>query len=243
MDNILMMDFELNKPLTYLSKFKEMLNNDGWNLDMFWAKDYSSDNKPTLDDKINSANLLLIRKPLTFLSSQLAIGKIQEAVLKEKKNLLLMMTYIDLETNSLLRNFLKPFNIIPSGIKAIDTKTNQDNKRMVIYHKKNKCFLHDELFKNVNKILIPDAINLFVDSPAKILIRGNPSTEAVNTLGIDESEPTGSDIIVGAYHEEKGRLITINSTLFLDNYFDFNKPFIKNIMTWLRTDKKQKKKQ
>jgi hypothetical protein len=67
MDTILFMDFELNKPLTYLNKFKKMIRDEGYNLDLFWAKDYSSEKKPSIDDKINSSEFLVIRKPLTFL--------------------------------------------------------------------------------------------------------------------------------------------------------------------------------
>jgi hypothetical protein len=235
MANILFMDFELNMPLTYLNKFTKLLKTDNWYLDMFWAKDYMKKKRPTLDEKIKSYNILLIRKPMTFLSSKVAVEKIQKAILRDNKRLLLMLTFLDYETLDMLKDFLEPFNIIPTEIRAIDYKTNQDNRKSVIYHKKNKCFNHDELFKNVSKIVIPDATHLYVEPPAKILIRGNPSTEPFYTTGNIKNAPSGSDLIVGAYYEESGRMLIVNSTVFLDNYFDFNRPFIKNVIKWLTT--------
>ena len=138
MNNILFMDFELNQPLAYLTKFKKMLASDGWNLDMFWAKDYASDNKPSFDDKLNGSNFLFIRKPLTFLSSPNVRKKIQEAVLDRKKSLLLMMSFADKESLDLIRDFLEPFKIEPSDVRAIDNVTNLKGKRSVVFHKKNK---------------------------------------------------------------------------------------------------------
>jgi hypothetical protein len=242
MENILFMDFELNKPLTYLDKFNQLLKKDGWILDMFWVKDYSQEKKPSLDDKINNSDLLFIRKPLTFLSSPTATEKIQNAILKNNKNLLLMMTYSDYETFDMLKNFLIPFNITLSEFRAFDIKTYQEHERSVIFHKKNKCFNHKELFKGINKVLIPDASHLVVEPPANVLIRGNPSTETSKSFGGREEGPKGSDIIVGAYYEESGKILVVNSTVFLDNFFDFNKPFIKNIMGWLDSNNPKKKK-
>ena len=87
MENILFMDFELNQPLGLLSKFKHWLVREGWTVDMFWAKDYAQEQKkkPSFDEKLQSSNLLFIRKPLTFLTSPNVRKKLQEVVLKEKK--------------------------------------------------------------------------------------------------------------------------------------------------------------
>ena len=144
-----------------------------------------------------------------------------------------MYTFPDMETLELLNSFLKPFNIQISEIQIIDHETNLKNKREVIYHKKNNCFLHDELFKDVNKIVISDAYHIYLDSPAKNLIRGNPSTKLQFLMSTEEAEMRGSEINVSVYYEETCRVMLINSTLFLDKYFDFNKKFIKNIITWL----------
>ena len=123
--------------------------------------------KPSFDDKISNFEFLIIRKPLTFLTSTQAREKIQNAILKDKKNLLIMYTYYDLESFEVLYNFLKPFNIIPSEIKIIDHKTNLKNKNVVVFHKKNKCFMHDTLFDGVTKLVISDPRHLTVEPPAK----------------------------------------------------------------------------
>ena len=180
MNNILLMDFELNKPLTLLNKFKTFLRNEGWAVDMFLAKDYSDGKKPSLDDKINSAQFILIRKPLTFLNSPKVTKKLQDAVLKDKKSLLLMLTFLDKESLNLIQNFLKPFKITPSEIKIIDQITNLNNKRSVVYHKKNNCFVNDIFFKQVAKIVVPDANVLYIEPPSEVMIRGNPSTETTH---------------------------------------------------------------
>ncbi len=238
MENILFMDFELNQPLTLLNKFDSWLQKEGWKLDMFWAKDYTKKDKPTFDEKLGSSDFLFIRKPLTFLTSPNVREKLQKAILKNKKSLLLMMSFSDRETLDLLREFLKPFNIEPSDVRAIDDVTNLQGKRSVIFHKKNNCFEHSEIFKRVNKIVIPDANLLFIEPPSKILIRGNPSTDIFSHNPINKPELKGSNIIVGAYYEETGKIIVVNSSIFLDKYFDFNKPFIKNVMNWLSLEKK-----
>jgi hypothetical protein len=235
MENILFLDFELNQPLALLNKFKHWLRKEGWKLEMFWAKDYSPEQnqKPTFDEKLQTSNLLFIRKPLTFLTSPNVRKKIQHAVLNDKKNLLLMMSFTDIETLEILKEFLIPFKIEPSDIRAMDEKTNLDERRSVVFHKKNKCFSHNEIFNRVQKVVIPDANILYLKPPAKILIRGNPSTETYSLFPDESNGPKGSDVIVGAYYEDSGRVIVVNSSVFLDNYFDFNKPFIKNVMNWL----------
>lgn len=242
MDKLLFLDFELNKPLTYLNKFKQLLKDEGWLVDLFWARDYAQEKKPSLDEKINSSDFLIIRKPLTFLTSPAAREKIQEAILKKKRNLLVMYTFFEKESLDVLVNFLNPFKITPSDIKIVDNKTNLENKRMVVFHKKNKCFSHDTLFTNVTKVLIPHPHHLFVSSPAKVLVRGNPTTEVQDDPLYeltDNSDLKGSNITVGAYYDKSGKLVIISSTLFLDNYFDFNKKFIKNVITWLGGKKKK----
>ncbi len=232
MDNILLMDFELNKPLTYLNKFKKMLNDNDWTLDIFWAKEYTKKEKPTMDEKIKNTEFLIIRKPMTFLSNAETRKKIQNVVLKDKKNLLVMSTFPDRDSLDVLTNFLQPFHINPTDNKVIDNNTNKNNERLVVFNKKNKCFSHATLFKGVKSIVIPYPYHLIVDSPAEILIRGNPSTEVLDD-GMDYTPGLkGSDIIVGAYFEASCRVIVVNSTIFLDSYFEFNRSFIKNIISW-----------
>lgn len=234
MDNkILFMDFELNKPLTYLNKFGKLIRDEGWNLDLFWAKEYTHENKPSVNYKIDSAKILIIRKPLTFLSSPRVRKKLQETIKKDKKNMLIMYSFTERDSLDALSEFLKPFMITPSEVQIIDNKSNQDNFRNVIFHKKNKCFNHSELFKGISKILIPHPHLVSVNKPAKILIKGNPSTEVQEDIYFETSTLSGSDVIVGAYYDDTGRILVMDSTLFLDNFFDFNKKFIKNVITWL----------
>lgn len=233
MEQILLLDFELNNPLTYLDKFKRLLKDENWNLDLFWARDYNQKDKPSLDDKLNSTQFLLIRKPLTFLSSPKVRKKIQNNVLKEKKSLLIMYTFSEIETLELLNSFLEPFKIQISEIQVIDKKTNLKNKHEVIFHKKSNCFSHNSLFNNIDKIVISDAHHIYVNSPSKILIQGNPSTELQFPMSDEIAPLTGSEINISAYYEETGLVTVINSTLFLNKYFDFNKKFIKNIITWM----------
>jgi hypothetical protein len=234
MDNLLFMDFELNKPLTYLNKFRKLVRNEGWDLDLFWASDYSQKKKPSIDVKINSAKLLVIRKPLTFLSGPQVRKKLQQAVLKSKKNLLVMYTYTENDSLEVLNEFLKPFKINTSDLQMIDNKTNQQDYRNVVFQKKNNCFYHDELFSGVSKILIPHPHMIYVHEPAKVLIRGNPTTELKTDFNENVSDLSGDNLIAGAYYNEKksGKMLVIDSTLFLDEYFDFNKRFVKNIFTW-----------
>ncbi|WP_455392380.1 hypothetical protein [[Eubacterium] cellulosolvens] len=240
MDNILFMDFELNQPLTYLNKFRKLIRDEGWELDLFWARDYSQKERPSVDEKIKKAKLLVIRKPLTFLSGPQVRKKLQQAVLKDKKSLLVMYTFTEMDSLEVLNEFLRPFKINTSEIQIIDNKTNANDKRNVVFQKKNKCFLHNELFDGVANILIPHPHYVYVTEPAKILIRGNPSTElkyGINEGGLDL---TGSELTVGAYYEETGKMIVLDSTLFLDKYFDFNKRFVKNVITWLGKKTKRK---
>jgi hypothetical protein len=239
MASILYMDFELNKPLTYLAKFRQLLSDEGWDLDLFWASDYAKKDKPSIDKKINDADLLLIRKPLTFLTGPQVRKKLQDAILKKKKNLLVMYTFTERESLDVLNEFLRPFKINTSDLQLIDDKTNQQDRRNVVFQKKNDCFYHDELFKGVSKLLIPHPHMIFVESPAKVLIRGNPTTELKYDFIELTSNLGGNDLIAGAYYNEKnsGRMIVIDSTLFLDKYFDFNKKFVKNVLTWLGNNK------
>lgn len=238
MDTILFMDFELNKPLTYLNKFKKMIRDEGYNLDLFWAKDYSSEKKPSIDDKINSSEFLVIRKPLTFLIGPQVRKKLQDAVLEDKKSILIMYTFTEKDSLDVINEFLKPFKINTSEIQVVDFVANSDGQRNVIFQKKNNCFFHDELFKGVSKILIPHPHYVYVTEPAKILIRGNPSTELKYKQDDDSDSLTGADLVVAGYYEETGRLVVMDSTLFLDKYFDFNKKFVKNIITWLGEKKR-----
>ena len=233
MDNILIMDFELNRPLTYLNKFKQLLNDEGWALDLFWARDYAQEVKPSIDDKINSAELLIIRKPLTFLTGPQVRKKLQQAVLKDKKSFLIMYTFTEKDSQDVLNEFLKPFKINTSELQLIDNKTNMNDKRNVLFEKKNKCFSHNTLFKGVSKVLIPHPHHIYVSKPAKILIRGNPSTELKYNFDQESTALSGANLIVGAYYEKTGRIIVVDSTLFLDKYFDHNKKFVKNVIDWL----------
>jgi len=233
MENILMMDFELNQPLTYLNKFTKLIENEGFTLDLFWARDYVSDKKPSIDDKINNSKFLIIRKPLTFLSGPIVRKKLQDAVIKDKKNMLVMYTFTEKDSMDVLNEFLKPFKINTSEIQIVDPKANSDDKRNVVFQKKNNCFVHKELFKGVSKVLIPHPHFVYVTKPAKILIRGNPSSELKYKLDDESSDLTGRNLIVGAYYDKTGRIILLDSTLFLDKYIDFNKKFVKNVITWL----------
>jgi hypothetical protein len=144
-----------------------------------------------------------------------------------------MYTFSERESMDALNKFLNPFMINTSEVQIIDNKVNLDNIRNVIFQKENKCFSHNELFKGVNKILIPNPHHIYVDEPAKVLIRGNPSTEIKYDLFVETSNLKGQDVIAGAYYEDTGRLIVLDSTLFLDKYFDFNKKFIINVIKWL----------
>jgi hypothetical protein len=235
------MDFELNKPLTYLNKFQELIRDSGWAVDLFWARDYTNKVKPSVDDKIAKAEFLIIRKPLTFLSSAMIRKKLQDLVFKKTKNMLVMYTFSETDSLIVMNQFLQPFKINASEIKVIDHKTNLKDKRDVIFQKKNDCFSHDEIFTGINKILIPHPHYIYVDTPAKVLIRGNPTTEIDqdNDIEVESGNLSGSDIVVGAYYEEAGRILVLDSTLFLDKYFDHNKKFIKNVITWLGGDSKK----
>jgi hypothetical protein len=233
MDKFLLMDFELNLPLSYLNKFKSLINDKGWILDLFWARDYNQKEKPRIEDKINSAQILMIRKPLTFLTSPKMRKRLQDSILKDKKNMLIMYTFTEIESLEVMNKFLEPFKINLSEVQIIDNKRNQGNIRNVIFQKKNKCFSHDELFKGVSSILIPNPHHIFVKKPAKILIKGNPSTAVQYYISEETSNLKGSNLIVGAYYNDTGRMVVLDSTLFLDKFFDFNKKFIKNVITWL----------
>lgn len=243
MEKLLFLDFELNNPLIYLNKFQSLLKDEGWLIDLFWVNEPSTKNKSILEAKIEKNQFMIIYKPLTFLSSPGSRKKIQDAVIKDKKNLLLMISFNDTETYELLQQFLVPFKINLSFNKIIDNNTNLKHVRSVVYHKKNKCFKHNELFSGVSKLVIPYAHHLNINPPAKILIQGNPTTELQVEYKTDDSDINGSDIIAGAYYEKTGRIVIVNSTVFLDKFFDFNKPFIKNVITWLGkvTNKKSKK--
>jgi len=233
MDIALFMDFELNNPLTYLSKFKKLVKDEGWVLDLFWASDYTKKKRPSVDEKISKANFLIIRKPLTFLSSATIRSKLQEIIRTKKKNLLIMYTFTEFESLGVLNQFLEPFKIQLSELQIIDNTTNQNDTRTVVFHKKNKCFNHKFLFNGVQKVTIPHPHHMYLTKPAKILIRGNPSSEIKDSIYMDTSNLKGSDLIVGAYHESNGKILVLDSTLFLDQYFDYNKKFISNVFHYL----------
>lgn len=232
-----MMDFELNKPLTYLSKFKKLIEDNGWYLDLFWARDYSNGAGPPIEDKIKDAKFLVIRKPLTFLSGPKVRKTLQDAVIKDEKSILIMYTFSESDSLHALNKFMEPFKIQLSDASIIDMKTNQDDKHNVVFQKKNRCFFNDSLFKGVSKLLIPFPHHIYTDDPAKILIRANPSSELKFDIFQETKDIKGTDLIVGAYYDKTGRIVVVDSTLFLDNYFDFNKRFVKNVFTWLYQNK------
>jgi hypothetical protein len=148
-----------------------------------------------------------------------------------------MYTFSESDSLDALNKFMEPFKIQLSDASIIDTKTNQDDQHNVIFQKKNRCFFNDILFKGVGKLLIPFPHHIYTADPAKILIRANPSSEIKFDIFQETKEIKGTDLIVGAYYDKTGRIVVVDSTLFLDNYFDFNKRFVKNVFTWLYENK------
>ena len=93
-------------------------------------------------------------------------------------------------------------------------------------------------------IMLLDASHpsIIPNSRISYLIQGNSSTEMDYIFDESISKLEGSDITVAAYYEKNGKMLVVNSTIFLDNYFNFNKPFIKNVVSWLGEEKRKKKK-
>jgi len=233
MKTAFMLDYELNQPFLYIEKFQKLLTNQDLNIDMFKISDAGKDKKSPLDDKIDACDFIILRKPLTFLSSEPTRQKIQDFVIKKHKNILVTFSFVDYESLEIINDFLKPTNIQSSGIMVYDDKENLGSRRLVRFRKSNGCLEHPDLFKGVDEVVIPQAHYVYVVKPSKVLIRGNPSTRAEGTSDSQLENIGGNEIIVSAYNDDNAKIILMDSTLLNNKYIDKNTKFVKNIVNWM----------
>jgi hypothetical protein len=228
-----MLDYELNQPFLYIEKFQSLLKKQDFDTDMFKISDAGKDKKSPLIDKIESCDIVLLRKPLTFLSSESTRKKIQDVITKKNKNILITFSFVDYESLEILNDFLKPFKIQSSGIMVYDDQENLGSRRLVVFRKTNGCLEHPEIFKGVDKVVIPQAHYVYVVKPSKVMIRGNPSTRAEGTSDSQLENVGGQEIIVSAYSDGDSKVILMDSTLLNNKYLDKNLKFVQNVVKWM----------
>jgi hypothetical protein len=233
MKTAFMLDYELNQPFLYIEKFQKLLTNQDLNIDMFKISDAGKEKKSPLDDKIDACDFIILRKPLTFLSSEPTRQKIQDFVIKKHKNILVTFSFVDYESLEIINDFLKPTNIQSSGIMVYDDKENLGSRRLVRFRKSNGCLEHSDIFKGVDEVVIPQAHYVYVVRPSKVLIRGNPSTRAEGTSDSQLENIGGNEIIVSAYNDDNAKIILMDSTLLNNKYIDKNTKFVKNVINWM----------
>lgn len=227
------LEFELNKPFTYIEDFINILTNSDIEVDIFNVSDAGKDKKSPLVPKIEACNFMILRKPLTFLSSESSRTHISDAVIKGNKNLLIIYSFSDIDSLEVLNNFLEPLNLRASSLMVYDEHENFESRRIVVFREANGCFEHREIFKGVDKVIIPQAHHIFITEPAKVMIRGNPTTRTVSTFDMPVAEVEGREIIVGAFNEKTSRVILMDSTLVNNKYIRQNTRFVKNVIKWI----------
>ncbi len=233
MKKAFLLDFELNKPFTYIEDFINILSKSDIEIDIFNVSDAGKDKKSPLMNKIEASNFLILRKPLTFLTSESSRAHIREAVMEGNKNLLIIYSFSDIDSLEVLNDFMAPLNLRASSLMVYDDNNNFESRRIVVFHKANGCFVHPEVFKGVEKVVIPQAHHIFITNPSKAMIRGNPTTRTLGTTDMPVAGVEGSDIIVGAYNEESSRVVIMDSTLVNNKYIRENTRFVKNIIKWI----------
>jgi hypothetical protein len=233
MKTVFILDYELNQPFLYIEKFQKILTKLDFNIDMFKISDAGKDKKSPLLDKIEACDFVLLRKPLTFLSNESTRKKIQDFVIKKKKNILITFSFVDHESLEILNDFLQPLKIQSSGIMVYDDKENLGSRRLVVFRKSNGCLEHPKIFKGVDQVVIPQAHYVYVVKPSKPMIRGNPSTRAEGTSDSQIENIGGQEIIVSAYNDDNSKVILMDSTLINNKYIDKNIKFVQNVVKYM----------
>jgi hypothetical protein len=235
MTHALLLDFKQNNPFMYIEKFQHLLYRLNIEVDMFnryGAK--RGDAYHALAEKLSQCELIILRKPLPLLSDDTIIELVHDAISAYHIAVFAIYSFSEQAALDTLNRFLQPYHIQSSSIMVYDDSENVGSRRIVRFLQENNCFATDcKIFDGVDSVVIPHPHHIFVNTPSKPLIRGNSTTITIDSNDLLLEHPIGSEIIVGAYHQEPARLVVIDSTPFVDTYIELNMKFAENIIYWL----------